>query len=134
MEKFRKLKKEQILYFVAVCALNILFFAFAGDGGVLFEKDSNTYIKWSYLRAKRGYTLYPWFLKAIRFIHNEDTYLSMIPLYQSVISIVCNCALVEFFRRRYMTGKIAGFLMHILILAPYAYTLPAAVSSHYVLT
>ena len=133
-DKVSKEKKEQIFYIAVVCILNILFFFFIGDKGTLFEKDSSTYIKWSYLGIKRGYTLYPWFLKAIRSIHGEETYLTMIPVYQGAISIVSNCILVEYCRKRYSAGMIAGLFMHLFILAPYTYTLPDAVSSHYVLT
>ncbi len=129
-----KIKKEHIIYFLAVCLLNIVFFFLLGNRKVLLEKDSYTYVKWSYLAMKKGYVLYPWFIKLIRIVHGEESFLTFVPIYQSAISIICNLVLVEYIKKKFYISHVLGVLSHIFILAPYTYTLPEAVSSHYVLT
>lgn len=126
--------KKYFLYFLYVFALNFFFFFLIGEKGSLWGKDTIHYILWSNLPIKGGYVIYPWFLKGLRFIHGEKLYFEYAYIYQSILSIAVDILLIEYIRTKYRMGHLAGMVMHILILATYSYTLPGAVSSHYLLT
>ena len=129
-----KTREKEIIYVICTFAIGVFFFFLLGEGGTIIEKDSYTYISWSYLPYRKGYTLYPWFLKLIRFIHGEEKYIIYIYIYQGLLSIVSNLLLIEYIRKRYNISYFVSIIMHILILATYSYTLPYAVSSHYLMT
>lgn len=129
-----RINKKQLVYSFCVIAISFFFFFVLGEKGSILEKDSYTYISWSFLPYRKGYTLYPWFLKMIRFIHGKDVYLTYVYIYQGILSVVSNILFVEYIRKHYSIDYLVGFVMHFMILTTYSYTLPHAVSSHYILT
>ncbi len=122
------------IYIVGVLIAGFAFFFLIGEHGTVFFRDSETFIKWSYADKEIAYPLYPAFLRLIRLIHGEERYLDYVFAYQGLFSVVANILLVEFIRKKYSIGYIVGFALHILILGTYSFTLPEAVSSHYIAT
>lgn len=127
-------RAKRTIYVLMIMIINICYFFLLGEKGTVWGKDTLTYIEWSYLPIRRGYVMYPWFLKFLRFIHGEVVYVEYAYIYQGVLSILIDIVLIEYIRTKYKMGYATGMVMHILILATYSYTLPEAISSHYLLT
>lgn len=131
-----KEKIKKWIYLFCVSIICFLFFFCLGNKGTQYYKDSATYIRWSYPEYGRpkGYMVYPFLIRIIRYIHGENNYQVMVYIYQGILSLLVDVLLIEYIRKVYKIGYIVGLLLHILLLTSYSFTLPEAVSSHYIAT
>lgn len=122
----------RVIYIILVVMINVGFFFVLGERGTLLFKDSPTFIEWSYSTKHITYQIYPLFLRFIRNIQGENTYIRYIYVYQGLLSVIANVGLVEYIRRKYELNHLSGLAAYVAIMATYGFTLPEAVSSHYI--
>ncbi len=105
-----------------------------GGCETLYFKDSETFLFWSTLDYRRGYTLYPLFIKFCRIVFGETHYIDAIWILQSILALISILFLAEFLRKEYKLKGVLCGLTYILLYLPYTFTLPEAMATHYIFT
>lgn len=128
---------KRILYLLFLAIAGVLFFFCIGDRSYLLYKDSSWFIDRSKLPGGGlSYILYPEFLRLCRILfgENEDIYLGAAACIQGVLGLITSVVFAEYIRRAYDLRYITSAAAYAAVLGMYAWSLPEAVSTHYIIT
>lgn len=124
---------KRIAGIIAEIIVGVVLFS-VGGCETLYFKDSETFLFWSTLNYRRGYTLYPLFIKFCRIIFGETNYIDAIWIVQSILALISILVLTEYFRKEYELNRVLSGLVYMLLYLPYTFTLPEAMATHYIFT
>ena len=133
MSKQQKNELSRSIYFVSLVVFGIIFFFLIGQQGPIVTDDSKTYLSFS-PGVSVIYLLYPRFLQFFSIIFGEQYFLYAVYMVQGLLAIIVSVVLTEFFRKEYNLNYILAFLVFVLSVLPYGYSLPESVVTHHILT
>ncbi len=128
---------KRILYLFFLVIAGFLFFFCIGDRSYLLYKDSGWFIDRSRLSGGGlSYMLYPEFLRVCRvlFGENEEAFLGAAACIQGILGMVSSIVFAEYIRRAYDLRYTTAIAAYAAELGMYGWSLPEAVSSHYIIT
>lgn len=133
MSKQPKNELSRSIYFVSLFVLGIIFFFLIGQQGPIVTDDSKTYLSFSQ-GVSSIYLLYPRFLQFFSAIFGEKYFLYAVYMVQGFFAITVSVVLTEFFRKEYKLNYSMAFVVFLLSVLPYGYSLPESVVTHHILT
>lgn len=133
MSKMQKKEFSKYIYYVSLIVSGIIFFFLIGQHGPIVTDDSKTYLNPS-PGVSVIYLLYPGFLKIFSTIFGEQFFLYAVYITQGLLAIVASVMLTEFFRKEYNLNYVMAFVVFMLSVLPYGYSLPESVVTHHILT
>lgn len=134
MQKYNGDKRIKELLFIIIEIVTGVVILSAGGWETRYFKDSETFILWSTLDYRRGYTLYPLFIKMCRIIFGESRYIASISIFQSFLAMTSIILLTKLIMKEYDLGYTISLIIYFILYLPFTFTLPEAPVTHYIFT
>lgn len=134
MQIFKSDKRVKDVLFIIIEIVTGVILLSAGGRETRYFKDSETFIFWSTLNYRRGYTLYPLFIKMCRSIFGESRYIASISMVQLLLALISIIILTKYIMREYDPGYMIGLIIYFVLYLPFTFTLPEAMATHYIFT
>ena len=125
---------SNLILWMSVILVGILFFFILGEAGPVIEKDSGVFIEPVEIFTGYGYILYPRFIHLCKLLFGAERYLYVGFIIQSSLALVTSIAVTGYIREKYVSANWICFAVFIASFGPYLYTLPQYVASHGILT
>lgn len=125
---------SNLILWMSVILVGILFFFILGEAGPVIEKDSGVFIEPVEIFTGYGYVIYPQFIRLCKSIFGSEKYLYVVFIVQSSLACATSIVTTAYIRKKYIHSNLLCFAVFIASFGPYLYTLPQYVASHGILT
>ncbi|MCH5248905.1 MAG: hypothetical protein J1E98_03185 [Lachnospiraceae bacterium] len=125
-------KHYAIAEYALLLLSGILFYVLLGDKWVSIERDSEFYL---YPGGREGVMpLYPVFLRLMKVILGEESYLDGVVIVQSVLAILCTMVFVHMLKKRFGLKLWEELLLYVACMLPFSIYLPESGITHQIMT